>query len=246
MVYRLSSIQEEYMALIQFVKNYEDLSTDRGFQFKFYCDKCGNGFMSRFQPSVTGTAGSLLRAAGDLFGGWASSAGHSAYEIQRAVGGPAHDKAMQQAVQEGKHHFHQCSRCGKWVCPEVCWNANAGQCEECAPDYHEEFASSHAQAKANTSREQLSDKARQTDYTSKTDMGADAYAKAPAPPPAPASQAAAAVCSSCGSEVGKAKFCPECGTPTSPPRVACAACGHQPENLTKFCPECGVKMPLIG
>ena len=122
------------MAMIQFVKNYEDLSTDKGFQFKFYCDKCGNGFMSRFQPSVTGTAGSLLRAAGGLFGGWASSAGDSAYEVQRAVGGKAHDAALQKAVEEGKEHFHQCSRCGRWVCPEVCWNASAGQCEECAPD----------------------------------------------------------------------------------------------------------------
>jgi hypothetical protein len=50
------------MAMIQFVRNYDDLSTDRGYQFKFYCDKCGNGYMSRFQPSVIGTAGSLLRA----------------------------------------------------------------------------------------------------------------------------------------------------------------------------------------
>ena len=122
------------MAMIQFVHNYEDLSTDRGYQFKFYCDKCGNGHMSRYQASVTGTAGSLLRAAGNMFGGWLNSAGNSAYELQRAVGGKAHDEALQNAVAEGKEHFHQCSRCGRWVCPEVCWNAAAGQCEECAPD----------------------------------------------------------------------------------------------------------------
>ena len=86
------------MAMIQFVSNYEDLSTDKGYQFKFNCDKCGNGFMSRFQPSVTGTAGSLLRAAGGLFGGWASSAGNSAYEVQRAVGGKAHDTRIADLV----------------------------------------------------------------------------------------------------------------------------------------------------
>src|SRR5437764_3503327 len=130
------------IAMIQFVQNYDDLSTDRGFQFKFHCDKCGNGFMSHFQPSTLGTAGSLLRAAGDLFGGWASSAGNSAYEMQRAVGGKAHDEALMKAVAEGKEHFHQCSRCGRWVCPEVCWNANAGQCEDCAPDFQEEMATS--------------------------------------------------------------------------------------------------------
>ena len=56
------------MALIQFVENYDDLSTDRGFQFKFYCDKCRNGYLSGFQASIVGTAGSLFRAAGDIFG----------------------------------------------------------------------------------------------------------------------------------------------------------------------------------
>ena len=233
------------MALIPFVRNYDDLSTDRGYQFKFYCDKCGNGYMSRFQPSAIGTAGSLLRAAGDLFGGWASSAGNSAYEMQRAVGGKAHDNALQAAIEEGKQHFHQCSRCGKWVCPEVCWNASANQCEECAPDYQEEMASSHAQAKADATREQLHEKARATDYVSKIDMSADAHVQAPTRS-AQQAKAQAAVCSSCGVETGTAKFCPECGTPTRPARATCPGCGHQPENATKFCPECGAKMPLIG
>jgi hypothetical protein len=234
------------MAMIQFVSNYEDLSTDRGYQFKFHCDKCGNGFMSRFQPSVTGTAGSLLRAAGSLFGGWASSAGDSAYEVQRAVGGKAHDEALMKAVAEGKEHFHQCSRCGRWVCPEVCWNASAVQCEECAPDYQEELASAHAQAKADATRQQLQEKARQTDYVSGIDMSAGSVAKAPAPPAQPSAVAASANCSSCGADVGKAKFCPECGTPTKPAPLVCSGCGHQPENPTRFCPECGAKMPLIG
>ncbi len=42
------------MALIRFTANYQDLSTDRGFQFKFMCDKCNNGYMTRFQTSITG------------------------------------------------------------------------------------------------------------------------------------------------------------------------------------------------
>lgn len=29
------------MALIQFTRNYHDLSTDAGFQFEFYCAECG-------------------------------------------------------------------------------------------------------------------------------------------------------------------------------------------------------------
>ncbi|MDT7542455.1 MAG: hypothetical protein QOE33_2359 [Acidobacteriota bacterium] len=49
-------------------------------------------------------------------------------------------------------------------------------------------------------------------------------------------------CASCGAQVGKAKFCPECGTPVSPVRPTCYSCGHEPEAATKFCPECGSKM----
>ncbi|GAC1371841.1 MAG: hypothetical protein NVSMB30_11900 [Hymenobacter sp.] len=56
--------------LIQFVANHDDLSTDKGFQFKFYCDKCHNGYMSRFRTNALGMAGSLLNAAGSLFGGF--------------------------------------------------------------------------------------------------------------------------------------------------------------------------------
>ena len=233
------------MTLVQFVHNYEDLSTDRGYQFKFYCDKCGNGYLTRFQPSVIGTAGSLLRAAGDFFGGWASSAGNSAYEIQRSVGGKGHDDALMKAVQEGKEHFKQCSRCGRWVCPEVCWNASVGQCESCAPDYQEELAASHANAKAEAARQQIYSRAGETDYASQIDMSAEAHVKAPAAEQPPAA-APAPKCVSCGADVGKAKFCPECGAPTKPARLTCIGCGNQPEGSPKFCPECGAKMPLIG
>ena len=218
------------MPLIRFVNNYEDLSTDRGFQFRFHCDKCGNGHMSRFQPSVIGTAGSLLRAAGSLFGGWAGSAGHSAYELQRAVGGKAHDDALAAAVEEGKQHFKQCSRCGKWVCPDVCWNHAAGQCEECAPDFGEELQAAHAQAKANAAREQLEERARATDFVSGIDMKAGAIKQHPQ---------AGAFCSECGVPVS-GKFCGECGAPAAVRgRSTCQQCGYQPDTPGKFCPECG-------
>ena len=227
------------MALIQFVHNYEDLSTDRGYQFKFHCDKCGNGFMSRFQTSTIGAAGSVLRAASSFLGGWGHSAGDSAYELQRAVGGKAHDNALATAIQEGKEHFHQCSRCGKWVCPEVCWNATAGQCEECAPDFKEEVASAHAHAKADAARSQLYEKAQKTDYASGIDMGADAVMGAPqAAAPAKKQQ----FCSSCGTPLGGSKFCPECGTAAVQAKPKCSSCGHEPASPTKFCPECGGKM----
>lgn len=226
------------MALIQFVRNQDDLSTDRGFQFKFYCDKCGNGFMSRFENNALGVAGSILRAAGDMFGGWAGSAGAGAYEIQRAVGGKAHDAALETAVAEGRQHFHQCSRCGRWVCPEVCWNGKAGQCEECAPDFDEQLAAAQAQAKADAAREQLQEKARKTDYVADVDMSADAYAPVRKQTP---SAPGTAFCADCGASVGDAKFCPECGQKVKRAPAACQKCGHEAQGSPKFCPECGGK-----
>ncbi|HTF37349.1 MAG TPA: zinc ribbon domain-containing protein [Blastocatellia bacterium] len=220
------------MAMIRFTANHEDLSTDRGYQFKFLCDKCGNGYMSRFQPSLTGTAGGLLRAAGDIFGGILSNAGNSAYEVQRAVGGKAHDNAFEKAVEEAKVYFKQCTRCGKWICPDVCWNAKAGLCEACAPDFEEDFAAHKAQAMNQAAQEQLHDKARQTEYASTTDMSAGASAPT-----------ATLACPSCGAKTTGSKFCPECGSPLQI-KLTCPGCGFQPENVPKFCPECGVKMPL--
>lgn len=217
------------MGMIQFTANYDDLSTDKGYQFKFYCDRCHNGYMSRFQMSMAGTAGSLLRAAGDLFGGFLGNAGNSAYEIQRAVGGKAHDAALETAVEEGKQHFHQCTRCGSWVCPEVCWNGSASLCENCAPDYKEEFASSHAHAKASAARDQLYQKASEADYASGADMSAGS-----------AASAAAGNCPSCGAKA-PGKFCPECGTAVAT-KLVCSGCGHKPDGSPKFCPECGGKM----
>lgn len=228
------------MTMIQFVNNYSDLSTDKGYQFKFNCDKCGNGFMSKYQPSYIGMAGSFLNVASDLLG-WGRSAGNSAYEVQRAVGGSAHDSALQTAIEEGKQHFHQCSRCGKWVCPEVCWNEQANQCEGCAPRFDEEMASAHAQAKADAMRQQLYEKAKDVDYTAGVDMSANSYAaSSQAVKP---SVAADAACLACSYPIPpNVKFCPECGTPTKPVKPKCPSCNMETEETTKFCPDCGTKM----
>ena|SRR5215204_6578481 len=106
------------MSMIQFVNNHEDLSTDKGYQFKFHCDKCGNGFMLKFQPSYIGLAGSFMSAASNLLG-WGYNAGNSAYQIQRVVGGSAHDTALQTAVSTGCGH--EVAATTKF-CPE--WGTN--------------------------------------------------------------------------------------------------------------------------
>jgi uncharacterized OB-fold protein len=211
--------------LIQFVANHDDLSTDKGFQFKFYCDKCHNGHMSRFQTNTLGMAGSLLSAAGSLFGGMFHDAGNAAYQMQRAVGGKAHDEALEKAVLEGKQHFKQCTRCGKWVCPDVCWNHKAGLCEDCAPDEHEELAAQQAQA----AREQIQEKTRAVDYTKELDFQ---------------NRAGIAQCPNCSAKISPSqKFCPECGTTNplavQPKEKFCGSCGAKMAPGQKFCAECG-------
>ncbi len=220
------------MGLIRFVQNYQDLSTDKGFQFKFHCDKCGNGQMTRFQPSAFGVAESVLQIAGSVFGGFMSTVSNSAYEVQRAVGGKAHDAALEQAIAECKEYFHQCSRCGKWVCPEVCWNAKAGLCEGCAPNFEEEVAASHARAKADAARVQLRDKAEKADFASGIEVTANAVLAAPG-------TAAAGQCGVCrGTVAPGARFCANCGAP-QPSSSGCPACAAAIVPNTKFCPQCG-------
>src|SRR5438045_7292084 len=179
------------MVAIRFTGNYEDLSTDRGYQFKFFCEKCNNGYMSTFKTSTIGVAGSALRAAGSLFGGMFGGAADSAYEIQRAVGGPAHDSALKDAVNEISPIFKQCTRCGNWVCEPVCWSKKAGLCANCEPDLDEEMAS----AQASAAREQIQEKARQVDWTKQRDVA----------------QVSGAICPACGAKTKGGKFCGDGG-----------------------------------
>ena len=197
------------MAIIAFTKNNQDMSTDLGYQFKCFCDKCGNGYMSTYVQSNVKTAGALLRGAGQILGGFLGSAGVNSYEIQRAVGGKEHDDAFRQAVEEMRPNFRQCSRCGLWVCPENCWNAERNLCESCAPNLAEETAA----AQATAMRDQVWEKARNTDLLA---------------------------CPQCGASNSGGKFCAECGAPFSV-STDCAKCGAKMDAKAKFCPECGEK-----
>ena len=52
---------EADMSTQPFTRNYRDHSNDTGFQFEFFCDKCGNGHRSSYQTSGMGFAASMLR-----------------------------------------------------------------------------------------------------------------------------------------------------------------------------------------
>jgi hypothetical protein len=206
------------MANVPFTDNYEDLSNNRGFQFKFMCQKCGNGYLSTFQANKLGSAAAAANAAASLLGGIFGRAASSAEALQSMVAGPQHDAALNAAVQEISPKFKQCTRCGQWVCEPVCWNHKAGLCENCAPDLDEEIAAAQAQA----ARDQAVEKAQQVDFLAQRNLA----------------QVTAAVCPKCGAKTQGGKFCPECGAPVAAKRK-CAHCGAEADGSPKFCPECG-------
>lgn len=207
------------MALIQFTRNNRDLSTDKGFQFEFYCDRCGNGYQTEFQSSATGAVGSALDTASSLLGGIFGSAANAAHNVHSAAWEKAHDAAFNRAVEEAKPHFHKCKRCGHWV-DDDCWNDERSLCKDCAPDLQEEYSSIQAQAAIRDAQE----KADTVDY-----VAADKF-----------KQTIVAACPHCGAKVSGGKFCPECGKPLASEK-SCTNCGAKLQAGAKFCPECGTK-----
>lgn len=206
------------MPSIPFTNNYQDLSSQRGFQFKFFCEKCGNGYLSTFKASQLGTAAAAAQAVASLFGGVFGRAAQTAQSLQAMVAGPQHDAALDEAVREISPRFRQCTRCGNWVCEPVCWNGKAGLCEGCAPDVDEEVAAAQAQA----AREQASEKARAVDHLGQRDL----------------SKVTAATCPKCGAKTQGGKFCPDCGASLAT-KSKCSQCGAEADGTPRFCPECG-------
>ena len=151
--------------MIFFTDNYQDRGTREGYQFEFFCKRCGNGYTSSFQHSVTGFGGRMLRMGGDLIGGSvgekASEIGWDAEWMRDGIRGSTRDRALAKAVEEMKPHFDQCHRCGQWVCGQVCWNRERGMCVGCAPKLDQEIAGMQAAAQV----QQLNQKIQAQDWT---------------------------------------------------------------------------------
>ncbi len=130
---------------IAFTRNYRDLSQQHGFGFEFYCDRCGNGFRTRFKPFVLGTVSGALDMASSLLGGLFGSASNVSNRLTDAQREQAREQALMEAMQELRPQFKQCPKCQSWVCVKSCWNEKRGLCKNCAPDLevHSYTQSSH-------------------------------------------------------------------------------------------------------
>ncbi len=210
---------------IEFTRNYTDHSTDRGFQFEFFCDRCGTGYRSRFQTFAAGTVSAALDTASSLFGGLFSSAATVGNQVRSAAWQKARDDAFVQAATEVKSDFVQCPRCSTWVCAKSCWNEQRGLCKKCAPDMGVEMAA--AQASRTVEEIWAHSKMAEDDRAMLKDESWRAGVRA--------------TCPSCNAPLEKnVKFCPECGAAIQNDKF-CTACGAKVKADAKFCPECGAK-----
>lgn len=220
------------MALKPFTRNYEDNSTDAGFQFTFYCDICQDGYKTEFIESKTYKKGGLLKglARGVSIGASLLGAHNIGYNVERGADifserfegmspewHKEHEAAFEIAQNEAKQHYHRCPRCKKWVCEDD-WNEQEGLCVECTPRMNVEVAAFKAQ-KMMKDIEAAAENT--TVFTGKIETKQT-------------------ICPECGKPAGEGKFCVNCGG--SLVLVKCPNCGAKLQGGTRFCGECGTRI----
>lgn len=218
--------------LKSFTRNYEDNSTEAGFQFTFYCDICQDGYKSSFIESETYRKGRGLRGiaqgasiVGNLLGlggiGYSIERGGNVlserFEGQSPEWHKEHELAFERAQNEAQQHFHRCHGCHQWVCDSD-YNEDEGLCVNCAP--RQEIYVAKARA---TAMQRNIDELAQTATVWKGEL-----------------ESKTTVCPVCGKPAGNGKFCNNCGA--SMGRVVCPSCGAQMAPGVKFCNECGASM----
>jgi hypothetical protein len=210
-----------------FSQNNRDLSRyngdDAGFEFEFFCERCGDTWRSGYEQYGLGRASGWLRRAGNMVGGVTANVG---WDVANAAEGlassgwhKARDAAFQRAITSAAEHFNRCARCHNHTC-DNCYNADRGLCLNCAPDLQAEAEQARAQGQVASVRDQAYSVGGQQvqDYDVTTEHRL--------------------VCPQCGAETHGAKFCAECGTKVAAPEN-CRSCQAKLPSGAKFCPECG-------
>lgn len=220
------------MTMQAFTDNFEDNSTEAGFQFTFYCDLCREGYKTHFIESSTFKKGSFFKGIGRAISLGASILGSSnvGYHAERGADilserfhgmspewQKEHDHSFELAQNEAKEHFIRCPRCKKWVC-ENDWNEQEGLCVEDAPRMAVEVAA----AKAEKMVEDIREKAQKTKvFTGEIETKQT-------------------ICPQCGKPAGEGKFCNNCGASIT--LLECPKCGAKNNATSRFCGECGNKI----
>lgn len=217
--------------LTAFNDNYDDLSTDAGFQFTFKCDSCGEGYKTSFIESKTYKKSRFFHNLGSIAGSAASMIGQGGLgnAVSRGSGVMSekfqgmspewhkeHEQAFASSQNEVKIHFHRCPKCTKLVCDND-WNEETSLCVSCAPRESVEVAAARA-----------------------TKMAQDIQIKAAATQVFKGEiNARQALCPKCNKPSVEGKFCSNCGASLGLRK--CSRCGAENASGT-FCSECGNKL----
>ncbi len=221
------------MTLKSFTSNFDDNSTEAGFQFTFFCDACREGYKTEFKEAKSYRKGRLLRGLGGIVGtatqmtgkfgnlGWGVERGSDVlgerFHGMTPEWHKEHEAAFELAQNEAMGHFHRCPRCRKYFCDND-WNEEAGLCTQEAPRESTEVAA----ARADKMKEDIRNKASQTEvFTGKIEQRQT-------------------LCPQCGKPTGEGKFCNNCGAPLS--LTKCPQCGANITAGARFCGECGKKL----
>ena len=220
------------MAMQSFTRNYDDNSTEAGFEFVFNCDNCGDGYKTAFVECRSHKRGGFFRSLTDGLSAGARIAGlhNVAYGVEQ--GGHVasrrfegmtpewhkeHEVAFRNAMNEAKEHFHRCHGCHHYVC-DACFNDEDGLCVDCTP----RESTIVARAKAERLAEEVREKASAANVFH-GEIGARQI-----------------TCPNCGKPVTQGKFCNNCGASVG--LVVCGNCGAENQQGVKFCSECGAKL----
>ena len=208
------------MPKVRFTDNYTDHSTEAGYQFEFFCERCGNGYKSGFQPSAFGVGTKVLRGLGGMLGGRLGNVSYGADHVKDLTESQAKDKALATAVEQMRPMFNQCHKCGQWVCKQICWNDEFQLCVNDAPKLEQELAGMQSTRRL----QQVQEKVDQADFAAGINV----------------ERKQVALCPSCGAEASASgRFCENCGASLAEVPVPCPRCGTENKRGAKFCAECG-------
>jgi hypothetical protein len=214
------------LGLRDFVKNVDDMSDQSGFQFKFHCDICGDGFMTKYRPApfakargLFGAASSIGSSLGGSFGNSAWGASSAANYMHDAKWREAHEKALDDATAEARGHFTKCPGCAKYV-DASCWNEKGLMCIDCVPRLAVTMQKAQAQAMGAKAQEAAQSK----DYSAEIKSTEDSMV----------------TCPKCGKPTTSGKFCEACGAPLG--QSVCPGCGVKVSPTARFCNNCGAKL----
>jgi hypothetical protein len=212
---------------VPFTGNVSDLGNANGFQWRFVCNRCGNGFESPFEQNLTARGKGLLRMAGDLFGGPVENLSRGVDDVNAygygwgAQQSATKDRAFARAVERVRSNFRQCRGCGHWVCEAFCWNEQIGQCQQCSPLIQEEIA----RAQGDAQRNQFRQKASEQDWTRGRDFAQQPRLR----------------CNTCGAFTTGGRFCQQCGQALQV-HVRCTRCGVTAQQGAMYCANCGTQL----